>query len=90
MSKRGNKLAKEVTLEYEKIWASLKQSDQSSVFHAHYSLYRQHKRVIRGDWKDPELNYGSVYNKWVDSSKLIQIKFDQITIACKFKLFHIL
>jgi hypothetical protein len=50
MGRKGKKSASQGTLEYEKIWDSLKKSDSTSVFHEHYSKYRHFKRLSINLW----------------------------------------
>ena len=52
-----------------------------------YSIYRRREAVKRGEFKGKleDLEYGSVYQKWVNIKKnLMEIPLAQITIACKF------
>lgn len=56
----------------------------------YFSFYKQFQRreaVFRGSLKEnaENLEYGSVYKKWVDLQKgLVEIPLAQFTIACKF------
>ena len=71
MVRKSKKTDSQGPLEYEKIWDSLKQSDSSSVFHEYYSKYRHFKRVVRGELKGSQLNFGCLQQIGGAFTKLI-------------------
>lgn len=60
--------------------------DEKGKYFAFYKQFRRKQVVVRGVLKEKaeNLNYGSIYQKWVDLKRgLVEIPLVQLTIACK-------
>ncbi len=61
--------------------------DEKGKYFDFYKQFRRRQAVIRGALKEKaeNLNYGSVYQKWIDLKRgLVEIPLAQLTISCKF------
>jgi hypothetical protein len=79
----------QITPENLKILQDLERSfleeEEDSKFHLHYKKYRRRSVIKRGKFTGTEedLNYGKVSQKWITNNKIVNIKFSEITLACK-------